>query len=152
MPVYKWSLTVSDGERDKSTMSGNVDALTHGDAATDVQTLASLLVPVIRGRIESVSVSQDMTLPAANPLAPDPDSDREEKGALSFLCANGKFTRITIPTLDPALRVPQSDRIDDADVNLAALIDHIVDNGFTDSNGSDIVALVTALEAWGKRG
>ena len=151
MALYKWALTVVDGELDKSTMSGHIDAATHGDAVADVVTFGDLLIGVIRGRVSSMSVSQDATLPAGNPANPDPASDREEKGSLTFLCANGKRTRITIPTLDPALRVPQSDRIDDADAALAALIGHVVANGFTDSNGSDIVALESALEAWGKR-
>ena len=151
MAVYNWSLTVVDGEGDKSTMSGHVDRALHADALTAVSTLAELLVEVIRGRVTSLSVASAVALPGTNPTNPDPASDREEKGALTFLCANNKRTRITIPTLDPALRVPQSDRIDDADASLAALIGHIIANGFTDSNGSDIVALESALEAWGKR-
>ena len=41
--------------------------------------------------------------------------------------------------------------VSDQDAALAAFIGHVVANGFTDSNGSDIVALESALEAWGKR-
>lgn len=151
MALYHISVTVEDGEGQKSVVGAYVDSLTFDAAVTEADTLASNVLSLTDGRIDKVTVSYDLLLPAGNPATPAPSSDREMKAQFAFRCANGKSTRLSVPAIKSNVRKDNTDDLNTALGSVSGLINNMINGDFTDSNGSDITALISAKEAWGIR-
>lgn len=71
----------------------------------------------------------------------------EEKGNLVFRTAAGKLTKVTVPGILPGV-VLASGRLDEDAATLATLIASLTGGIWTDSNGSDLVALDSLYQSF----
>ena len=149
MPNYVWSVTYIDGEGHKANTGGQLVAVDYATARANVITLLGEMSGITNGKMVNATVGEDLPLPAANPSAPAPSSEVELKAIFTFLCANNKRTRVSIPTLDRLNVLDNSDVIDPAVADPFRIA--FVNGGFADSNYSDATALVSAKEGYGRK-
>lgn len=149
MANFTWNISIIDGEGHKSSIGGFLTAVDQPTAVTRLGLLAGEVPALINGRITNVQLTEELPLPLGNLAIPDESSEVELKGVFTFLCANNKRTRLSVPTLNRANILPNSDVIDGAVAGTFAST--AIGNNFADSNYSDMTALVSAMEGYGRK-
>lgn len=159
--MWEVAITIEDGEKHKATQLLHLPSgATYAQASAAADGLAALVLGLTTGRITNVSLSQARPLPAGNPAVGAGVGDVELKGAFSFLTSGNHVYRTSVPAFDKATFVP--DDTDEIDQSLAPVSDFIdamiagVDVSGTmiqptDSRAEDVAALISALEAYGKK-
>ena len=164
-----WSIiyTIRDEKGKQSTFTINVPGtLNAAQASAFAVQFAALVANIIKGAVVGIGISLSLNLSAdyAGGI-PAAGSDVEEKGYFQFVTENGFYTAFNVPTLDEQFVLANSNQLDTADVDVAALIAAIV-TGLTvlpgdpdevvvnpvDSRGENIVSLATALEVFASSG
>ena len=147
--IYDFTATLIDGEGHKSNVSARLNAVNEAAAITRAGALLQHIYSFIDGKVLGAKIAINLTLPVGNPAVPDAGSDVELKGVFTFLCANGKRMRISVPTLNRAHIFPNTDVLDDNGPE--GFAGEIIDGGWVDSNDSDVVSLISQLEGYGKK-
>lgn len=151
------------GERPNVTSRMEVkvpDTVTVPNAILFAQGLAPLIDAVIRGAIVGIGLSVDVSLPGGLDATASIGADVEEGATFQFNTDGGFKTRFRIPTFDEALIVADSNVVDTADTDVAALVTAMEDGldidpgaGTTliqpsDARDDDIVTLDYAVESF----
>jgi len=121
-------------------------ATTAAAAKTAADALGALLAAVTDCKVSSYSISYGVEETAIT--NPEAGSRVERKGRCLFQRANGQTSRIEIPSIKPAL-VLSDGALDTTDSDMIAFLNGIV-NGtlYTGPDGSDIVSVYAAYEAF----
>lgn len=145
-------ITIEDGEGKTSTMhvtSGADDVLETQEALNQVEQLAATILPRIEGRIVELGVTVVGTLPGANPAAPDPDANVQEKALFTYEVDGGFTGRITVPTVNKEVAFRDgSDEVTDA---FQAAMEAATVNLLTDERGAPIRRLRRGYQTYSNR-
>lgn len=126
---------------------------------TFAQTTATMINSLIKGKIIDAGIGLAVDLSGATIRAtPDPNSDVEEGARFNWRSLIGAPTNFRLPTFDEAFMLAGTQQVDTADTDVAAFIARILEGQTvvatnvspSDDRGSDITALETARESFGK--
>lgn len=121
-------------------------ATTAAAAKTAADTLAGLLAAVTDCKVLGYSISYGVEDTAIT--SPGAGSRVERKGRIIFEKANGGSSRLEIPSIKPAL-VLSDGALDGTDADLIAFLNGITGGTlYTGSDGSDLVSVGAAYEAF----
>lgn len=123
-----------------------------------VAAVGALIQPLVNGGLKSAGVAFEVDVPAWGPTALL-DSDVQEKMEFNMRAASGFPKKINIPTILESKFVPGTAVADATDTDIQAFKDFLEDGitvsatliAPTDIHGSDIVAVESMVENWGKR-
>lgn len=141
-PTVTFTLVDETGSKSAAQLSIPA-ATTVADARTAADALTPLIQAVTGCSIEGYAINFSTTETAPAPAAAN--SRVERKGVLTFRTAAGKIATVSIPGIIDAI-VLSSGRIDDDNADVAALVADLLAPPWSDSNGSDLAALVEAYE------
>lgn len=138
--------TIRDAKGKDSTMQVNVPGTLNLIAVSNFAAqVASLIDPLITGRIVRIGVALQITLPAGLADTIPTNSDVEEGARFQFRTNGGFYTGFRIPTFDETLMVAGTDQ-----VNLTnALVQDFVDaltTGILVGDGDGPPSLVQAVD------
>jgi hypothetical protein len=139
LPVCQVSYNVVDERGANAQVQAYLPATT---TLSDATTRAAALRTAIAALTEGSITSQSITYGFVDPVAPAPGENTrvEQKGVFVFRSASTQLTRIQIPAF-PLTLVTVTGSIDEDLPLVNALVVEMVNNGWTASLGSDIVAL-----------
>lgn len=148
--THQFSLIIEDEEKKRSTVKLHRNP---ADTIAGMQGRAAILAPIVDGlifgKIVAVQAVVELDLPGGLRAVAAGNSDVEKGGRFLFNAANGKRGRVTLPTFNEAFVIPGTDLIDPANTAVDDLVLELVGQGWTESNGSDLVALHEAYEVYG---
>jgi len=139
LPVCQVSYNIVDERGANAQVQAYLPAATTlSDATTRAAALRTAIAALTQGSI----TSQSITYGFVDPVAPAPGENTrvEQKGVFVFRSASTQLTRIQIPAF-PLTLVTVTGSIDEDLPLVNALVLEMVNNGWTASLGSDIVAL-----------
>lgn len=151
MAQYELTYTFADGEGNKATVSATVQAANEAAAVLRAETLGESLILISDAELVGCSFSRVIDIAGMSPTAADPQSNVEEKGMFSWRTASGFLTRFSVPAIKDAVKVANSDTLDTAEINVAAIVTEVTTQGWSDKRGSDITVLVSAVQSYGKK-
>lgn len=148
LPDFTITHTVRDSEGNLSDVQHYFTGV-YDDAVTYAGQLTNSLNILTDGVIARVTLSEtlasDSALPAGN-------VDNEIKGQFTFLNSDGLTMRVSVPSFNRALLIPNSDQIDPEGVGYLAYTGNVVSTaGAVDSRAIDLTGVKSALEAYGRR-
>ena len=144
LPVCQVSYNIVDERGANAQVQAYLPgATTLSDATTRAAALRAVITPLTQGSI----TSQSITYGFFDPVAPAPARNTrvEQKGVFVFRSASTQLTRMQIPAF-PLVLVTATGAIDEDFAPVAAFVTEMVENGWTASLGSDIVALERAYQ------
>lgn len=146
----RWQIVVSveDGEGKTGTLTAYHNSAVYADAYSAAQNIGDLVSQMITGVVRRVTLTETVFNSADVPAA---DSDVEIKAAFTFNNADGKAYQASVPTFNRAKMLPNSDRVDITDLDVAAFITALTGAAYTDSRAIDLVSLRSALEQFTRR-
>jgi len=144
------TIVISDDKKKKSSVKVYLaPATTLANATTLLQTLSDRIKLVITGKIESIQLSADITVPPASVGSAAATADVEEKGRFIFNTAAGKKMRVSIPTWDESTVLGGTDVIDVTDANVDNVIAWFLNGApVKDSNDQVLGSLDRAYEVF----
>lgn len=91
-------------------------------------------------------------------LAPDATADVQERARFRFRTEDGALAQVTVSCIDESIFVPLTGNVDLSNPQVAQFVTAMIDgwdqNGLTftptDARGNRLIALIDAVEAWGK--
>lgn len=119
--------SVTDGLKDSSFTVYVQDDVTITGIIALIQALLPLVDSVIQGKIKHSGINISIPLPGSLKDVPTTTADVEEKAVLAFESLGGTPYKLSLPTWDEAHNATGSDTVDEADVDVAALITLVED-------------------------
>ena len=148
LPKWRIDISVRDGENKVSTMTAYHNALLHADARTAASQLAGFVSVLTEGVVSKVELTEVVDTSAA--AAPS-GSDVEIKALFTFDNDDTKAAQMSIPAFMRSYMLPNSDRVNVANPDVADFTGHILGSGFVDSRNVALVGLRSAVEQFTRR-
>lgn len=145
----KLSIRIRDSEGKQSTMTlYRANGALLADDIDNANDMAALIAPLTQGVVAGVNieylVDTDDSVPAGN-------IDNEIKAAFGFRTSDSTTARVTVPSFDRSLLIPNSDEVNREAPAVAAFLTELVDGGWTDYRDGDFVSVAYAQEFYGRK-
>jgi len=153
-----WQVTYSliDGKGKRSQVSFNLpSATTLATIETRAQAMLERLAILTDCRVDTKATAS-ITIPLNEPLADNVanlNSDVEEGARFTYRDAGGYSWSVRIPGFYETLLVAQnSNLVNEANSNVLAFNNEVLNNGWTDARGADLTELASALDEFKRSG